>query len=215
MPESNDSQRCRDDVRSFVAARVNKLQGLYFADAGRNAAAGQLAQLRRAASKAPGEDPNTWQLEFEELPETLRGKGLAASQGEWAVHIALTLYAVHMQSQKTGMHAAGVEHDIGTAVRAYVWQSGASNNMEDGRLPRRFASMVTADSIEEVAHYARQIVQLLRGYAIPLDYGRFARQLYDFQNPYRRDGVRLEWGRAYSRKPSLADDGPDDTATND
>ena len=48
-------------------------------------------------------------------------------------------------------------------------------------------------------HYARQLVQQLRAASIPLDYGLLAQQLYDLQNPYRADAVRLSWGRAFAR----------------
>ena len=72
-------------------------------------------------------------------------------------------------------------------------------------MPRRFKALVTAESIEELAHYARQLVTQLRGERIPLDYARLAGQLYDFQNPYYRSRVRLEWAREFSRQVQEAE----------
>jgi CRISPR system Cascade subunit CasB len=66
-------------------------------------------------------------------------------------------------------------------------------------MPRRFSALVTAESIDEVAHYARQIVQQLRSVEVPLDYGRLAGQLYVFQYSYLRDRVRLEWAREFAQ----------------
>ena len=65
-------------------------------------------------------------------------------------------------------------------------------------MPRRFRAFITAESMEETLHYARQIVQQLRGAAISLDYAKFATQLYDLQNPYRANKIRLAWGREYA-----------------
>ena len=66
-------------------------------------------------------------------------------------------------------------------------------------MPRRFAAVVTAQSMEEVAHYTRQLVQQLRDRDLQLDHALLAGQLYDYCNPYRRDGVRLMWAREYAR----------------
>ncbi len=193
-------------VQRYVSQRVAKLQGMLLSDAGHSAAARTLAELRRAVSSAPGADPSIWVIEFEEMPTCLRGTLNEPSAGEWAVHGALTLFAVHQQSQRTSMHQVGAPYSLGASVRAFVKRrvekkDSAYADTEDGRLPTRFAALVTAVSMGERMHYLRQIVQLLRGESIPLDYGRLARDLYDLQNPYRADAVRLAWGRAYTRSP--------------
>lgn len=199
MAGSFDLKARQNDIYKYVASRVSKLQGGYLSDAGRGNAARQLAELRRAAGKEPGSTPNTWSIEFDGCPESLVGVGHRPSEGENAIHAALTLYAIHQQSQKQGMHCVGKEYDFGSAVGRYVYLNRSSKNLEDGELPRRFAAMVTAASIDEVVHYARQLIKMLRSASIPIDYGRLARQLFLFQDPYARSGVLLEWGRSYAR----------------
>ncbi len=60
---------------------------------------GRLAELRRGAGRKPGEDPAVWGTIFSELPEDMYGSRGNPSKEEWAVHIALTLYAIHQQGR--------------------------------------------------------------------------------------------------------------------
>lgn len=199
MAKSFDLKTRQNDIYRYVASRVSKLQGGYLSDAGRGNAARQLAELRRAVGKEPGSAPNTWAIEFDGCPDSLIGVGQRPSEGENAIHAALTLYAIHQQSQKQGMHCTGKEHDLGSAVRKCIYLNRDGESLENGELPRRFSAMVTADSIDEVVHYARQLIKMLRSESIAIDYGRLAQQLLLFQNPYARHRVLLEWGRGYAR----------------
>lgn len=203
-------QSPRQAIRAFVAQRVNGLQKSYLDPARRSLGAGRLAALRHAVSKEPGSTPDIWALEFEGMPNQLVGRGDRPSAGEQAVHTALTLYALHQQSQTVGMHAPGHEHSLGAAAKQMIAKEHAKyENLQEGEPPRRFAALITAESFSETAHYARQLVQQLRAAAIPLDYGLLAQQLYDLQNPYRADVVRLSWGRdfvqAYSHNAAEQD----------
>lgn len=176
----------------------------------------QLAQLRRSVSKLPGEVPETWEIEFANMPSMLAGTGAnPPTPGEWAIHLALSLFAVHQQSQALPMHRAcnwkqRELYGLGHAVRRLVALS-QGEQLEPGQMPRRFSALVTADSIEEVAHYLRQIVQQLRAASLPLDYARLAGQLYDFQQQHLRDRVRLEWGREFSEAPASSESAANDT----
>lgn len=195
---SDERESPREAVYRHVSGRVLHLQDSYLS--GYSTGTRQLAELRRAATQAPGAYAPTWELEFEGMPESLRGRGPRPSDGEWAAHVALTLYAVHQQSQEAGMHQPGADHGLGSAIRRLVLVNPERYaNLELGEPPRRFAALVSAQSMGEVAHYLRQIVQLLRASAIPLDYGRLAQDVLDLQNPYRADGVRLAWGRDFAR----------------
>lgn len=66
-----------------------------------------------------------------------------------------------------------------------------------GSFLRRFNALATADSMPEVSHYLRGMVQLFRGNEpkLKLDYPRLAVELYRFQLPDRAANVRLQWGR--------------------
>ena len=60
-------------------------------------ARGELAALRRGASRSPGELPEIWELTRVEVPESA---GDAPTWEELAVHTAMTLYAVHQQTDR-------------------------------------------------------------------------------------------------------------------
>ena len=187
------------DIASFVHGRISSIQSDYLSSNNKSRGARKLATLRHSLTMPIGADADAWSLEFEGLPSGLAGKGSEPSPGENAVHSALALYAFHQQGQSARMYVQGSDHGLGNAVRQLVLQEKDHySNLEKGEMPRRFRALVTAESMEEVLHYARQLVQQLRGAAIPLDYARFAAQLYDLQNPYRADGVRLAWGRGYA-----------------
>lgn len=198
----------RRAVERYVARQINKLQDSLLLKNSASARA-LLARLRSGLATRPGDNPDTWEIEFDELPESLKGTGdMPATAGEWAVHLALGLYATHQQSQQAAMYCktdtVGQQlHGFGTAVRKLANRSRSTGQGEQlvlGEMPRRFKAMVTSESIEELAHYARQIVTQFRGLGIPIDYGRFAGQIFDYQNLYRRDSVRLEWAREFSQQ---------------
>jgi CRISPR system Cascade subunit CasB len=64
-------------------------------------------------------------------------------------------------------------------------------------IKRRFDTVITSDSPEELAYHLRGLIQLLRSKSIPLDYPKLAEDLFNFQSPALRDGIRLRWGQDY------------------
>lgn len=186
-------------IGSFVHARISTMQGDYLSPNKKSRGARHLAMLRHALMMPIGSDADAWSLEFDGLPEQLVGRGPSASQGEIAVHAALTLYAVHQQGKSDPMHVRGYEHGLGNAVRQMVSRDhNRYANLEFGEMPRRFRALITAESMDETLHYARQLVQQLRREGIPLDYSLLAKQFFNLQNPYRVDQVRISWGRGYT-----------------
>ena len=126
-----------------------------------------------------------------------------------AAFAAITLYAVHQQSRReTSLHRDG--YSFGRSARLLAKHS---NTREAVRA--RFAAVGTATSWDETLHHARGLVQQFRQYSIPLDYGQFARDLFDLQQPTTADRVRLRWGRDFFRARHVEDDDttPDGTET--
>lgn len=208
MGEPARKANCNRLVQDFVARKIRGIEESYMAKS--PSGARHLAELRRGVGKRPGETPETWALEFEGLPAELLGRGPEPSWGEWAVHASLTLYAVHQQSQSERMYVPGRENGFGCAVRKLTDLQGESSELEYGQMPRRLTAFVTAQSIEELAHYGRQLVTQLRSKSIPVDYGRLARQIYLFQSPGYRSDVCLEWAREYARTVTEPSDSNDD-----
>jgi len=196
MAESNKTSR-REELEEFVSSRIYSIQRAYLKQ-DRSTGAAWLAELRKAKTK-PGSSPMTWTLEFEGFPESLIGMTDDPSWGEWAAHLAFTLYAIHQQSQTEPMHRRGKEYGLGRAVaRLDMIQRQQSDSAPSGKLPSRFAALATASTFEEISHYSRQLIVQLRDAGIPLDYGRLAGQFYLLQNPMSADDVRLAWGRDFA-----------------
>lgn len=203
------SKDLAEEARRVVTTRVEDLQRRYIDSRakGSSEAVATLARLRRGAGKEPDALPELWPVtlagltppQWDEAPPTYL---------ERAVHTALTLYAVHQQSRSSTMHVHGT--DLGAAVGRLA---GATS---EAPVRRRFEALGTAESFLEAAHHARGLVTQLRAAELPLDYGRFARQLYYLQlggDAARR--VRLQWGRAYHATAKNQQSAEDNEQTND
>ncbi len=178
-------------TEAFVTAQITPIQAGYlrYPQSSRSRAA--LAQLRRGVGRDPGTVPEMLSLTVN--PDDRWARGDQPTADECAIHLALTLYAVHQQSQNRRMHVPG--QSFGSALGRIRFTGGEEN---PGVL-RRFQALGTAHDLREVAAHARALITLLRGAGQGFDYGRFARDLVRLQDPTRADGVRLAWGRDFYR----------------
>ena len=176
-------------LQELVSTRIGRLQSGYLNN--RSAEVAALARLRRGLGKKPGAVLDI--LEFTAAPELVHNpQDDAPTFAEIAAHHCLTLFAMHQQSLSRRMHQTGARP--GKAFRQLVGQDGVR---PDNPVVRRFTMLGTADSLDELVHHLRGMVQLLRAKAVPLDYGRLARDLLSWQHPNGADHVRLSWGRDF------------------
>ena len=182
----------KTECKRFVSEKLNMLLVLPA-----NSASAVLAQLRRGLSSAPGQGPELWEWTISGLPEELMGNFGEATKAEWAVHVALTLFAFHQQGNDirlNPMHLA--ERRFGSAVKRLV--KGTEEGAEE-RVLKRLKVAASADSIRALAFQLRQIVSLLKGGSIAFDYVDLAGDLYDFQYEDGRSAVRRKWAQDYYR----------------
>lgn len=181
------------EVRRYVEQRIRWVTG-----ANQEATTRALmAKLRRGVGKSPGSMPEIWETVFEDLPDGLMGYGKEPSRSEWAIHIALTLFALHQQGKNYKevsqmMHKSG--ESLGTAMQKLI-----KSDEDRKRIKRRFDSVTTSQSVSEISYHLRNLVQMLRAENIALDYGLLAKDIYLFQFDNARDNVRLQWGRDFYR----------------
>lgn len=175
----------------FVASKIAKIQGAYTHRPQAPWARAALAQLRRGLGREVGDVPEI--LELTVNPDAPRPGTDEPTRDERAIHVAMTLYGLHQQSQSAPMHTPGVR--FGTAVGSLRFAGG----VENPGVHRRFQALGTATDLGELIHHARALVTLLRAAGRGFDYGRFAEDLADFQTPGRADRVRLRWGRDFYR----------------
>lgn len=180
---------------SFVDDQVRRLQeGALRRE---SSSIAMLAHLRHAAGKPTGSVADIWPVT---VADSLAGPhaGDDPTHAEIAVHVAMTLYAVHQQSAPTRMHQRG--QGFGRALRAL-----RPADAETDPVRRRFQAVGTADSLDELVHHARGLVQLLRAERQAQDYALLADQLLAWQ---RGDEVRvrLQWARDFYRTESATKD---------
>lgn len=194
-----DTVTYTDLVASTVASRITSLQGGYLGN--RSGSVAALARLRRAAGKPAGSVLDILEYTYaEEFVGDPRDD--EPTPAEIAAHLAMTLYAVHQQSQRQGMHRTGQR--LGRSIRALIADRDGVKYV-DHAVARRFAMLGTADSLDELAHHLRGLVQLMRAGAVPLDYRTLTADLLLWQRPGVRPLVRLRWGRDFHFAPKQID----------
>lgn len=162
-----------------------------------------LANLRHGVGRVPGDLPELWGEFLLDFPQELESKTGTPPRAEWAVYLALTLYALHQQGRdvrREPMHRK--DQTLGQAVRRLV---KPGEDPQDAAVLRRFQALTSAASMREVSQHLRGIIQILRSEGIALDYVRLAADLYDLQFPEASQRVRLRWGQDYYRMPTDAE----------
>ena len=181
----------RQQLQRYVAARLRWLQTL--PEHPRKA---QLADLRRGVGRTPGELPELWGAFLQDMPEELQSTTGNPTPAEWAIYLALTLYALHQQGQISPMHKEG--EGLGKAARQLV---PPGQDPGESSIQKRFNALATATQMPEISHHLRGMIQLLRAGGIPLDYVQLAGDLYDLQFPDAMPRVRLRWGQDFYHAP--------------
>ncbi len=181
----------RNEIARFIGHKIQ-----WISQSGQGTPA-LLATLRRGIGHVPGDDPALWPILFEGMPEEMLSLNGTPTRAEWAVHTALTLYALHQQSRDP---SASPMHVEGRLLGQALNRLSGGDEEALIRIKRRFDAMATADRMPETVYHLRGLVQLLRAQDIPLDYAALGRDLYLLQSPSQAPGVRLRWGQDFYRK---------------
>ncbi len=184
-------------VPSLIAPKVSTLQDLYLKRDPLGVRT--LAALRQSLGRDPGTDPRIWDLTMEEVESRYEPRG-SASVEEWAVHIALTSYALHQQSQTAPMHVPG--ESFGKALLSLCQMKEREREGASKGVRRRLNALVTASSSKEFQHHLGALIRMLRSERIGFDYAAFAGQIVWFLNPRTRKSAQLQWARDFSRLSS-------------
>jgi CRISPR system Cascade subunit CasB len=206
----------RERVVRLAAGHIAALQRGYLED--RPHAVAALARLRRGAGREAGQLPDLWALiDTGPLHQTPDGaRPLSENElirAEDALHVALTLYALHQQSRSTGMYQAdrpGRRRGLGAAVRRMMKPGEI-----DEPVHKRLVRAGTSPDLAVLAQRLRDIVVLLRREGIELDHAQLAGQLYAWQWPGGADTVRREWGRSFHAWHGKPTDGTSSSASSD
>lgn len=200
-PGSADSAAATDLINKAVDSRISYLQDGYRQD--RSSAVASVARIRRGAGKPAGVDPDLWGLIGAEALYERGWHEEEAGQAENAVHMAVTLWALHQQ----GHHAANMHVRNGPALGKAVRRLMPDATIDEP-IRKRFVRAGTATSIDVLGTRLRELVLLLRRDDIGLDYGLLAAHLYQWQRPGGRAEVHRAWGRSFHSYGPLKSDEP-------
>ena len=178
----------RESIYGFIKGKTETLVN------GSPHSKAMLAKLRRGVGKQAESYPDVWSVLFEGLDEWGLSRGGVLSAAEEAIYTTLTLYAIHQQG-KTEQMSRGSD-SFGAAIRKLLAPDGSNAQS----IKRRFDSIVTAKDYIELSYHARGMIQMLKAKDIPLDYGRFATDLYGFHFPDTKNEIMLRWGEDYYKK---------------
>lgn len=201
MPQAAPNKPRATLLKEVVRDRVWPLQrSLLNTEPPQAAAQAMLAQLRRCQPGSVGLNPEVWETTLGDLPDVLVGHCDGASPAEMAIHASLVLYAIHQQSQREPMHVNGV--GLGLAVQRLARARAMEGDEFDESVIKKFHQVALASEWDGRIHHLRGLVSLMRGAAVPLDYGLLAADLWYLADP-RRDpsSVLTAWGRGLHARP--------------
>lgn len=155
-----------------------------------------LANIRQSIGKSISETVSVWPIFFEELPEDYLGCNGHVSYEERAILITLQLYALHQQSLSYSV-LSGKDNkcNMGYSLRQLRQE-------EDTKaVDRRFNTMITASTFEELTYHLRHLITLLKSKSpeTKVDYARLSEDLFWYLRDYQ-ETVRLNWAREYYKQ---------------
>lgn len=153
-----------------------------------------LAGIRDSIGKELANAPQVWPLLFANLPEEYLGDKSRITVEENAIYLSLQIYAVMQQgSSKSEREDEKPTRNIGESLRSLRGDESKTKAMDE-----RFNTMVTAGSFEELSHYLRQMIKILKANidSPSVDYPKLAKDLFWMQKG-KQDNILMDWARAY------------------
>ncbi len=181
-----------DEVYSFTKYKLLSIAGRAESEA-----RAALANLRRGVGRRPGEFPQLYGELLQDMPQEMYSSGSKPSYAEWAVYMALTLYAMHQQGKDVKTDNMNRENvSLGNAASELV-----ADNDDTERIWKRLYAVASSDDMQEMSYHIRGLIKLLRDKDIPLDYPQLAKDLYLYQlSDESAEQIRLKWGQDFYKK---------------
>lgn len=182
-------------LAGYVRQQIGSLSAQYLANL--SAGVEGIAALSKEAGREPGGNIAAMRWTMDSMPADLGWGGLDPSVQERSAFAAITLYALHQKSLRdVSMQVPTTT--FGEVLGSHFRKLERERGFSAGVLSR-FNAAGTAGSWEELTTHLRALIQLLKRERLGFDYGRLADDLARFQDPTRRDSVRLTWGRDFYR----------------
>lgn len=180
-------------TKKIVLKLANQLENQFDTSVG----IAMLARLRHSVGKPIDEAKEVWPILFENLPEKFLSQFDEASYEEIAILTAIQLYALYQQGRSQSVFDKNAEkyQNIGYSLK------NLRKREDTIAVDRRFNTMITASTFDELNYHLRHLVILLKSKSpeTKIDFARLSDDLYWFlQND--SEAVRLKWARQYYKR---------------
>lgn len=158
-----------------------------------------LANLRNSIGRPLSETIDVWPIVFEQIPESFLGRSGRLTNEERAILTTLQIYALHQQGRSNSVNKKNEREqwdNIGMSLKSLRTEN------DTVAIDRRFNTMITATTFEELTYHLRQMVRLLKAKnpEITVNYAQLGNDLY-WHLRNKEERVRLSWAKAfYSRQ---------------
>lgn len=189
--------KSKDSVYKTTAKIISNLSKTLQTSSGKAA----LAKLRNSAGKDLSHSTDIWPIVFSSIPPAFLGTKGTLTPEEKAIIVSLQLYALHQQGKPTSVDSHTDSDGQVGKTNDNIGRSLESLRHSDNSvaIDRRFNTMITAATFEELTHHLRHLVKLLRARSdVKVNYAQLAEDLYWYQRG-AKDRTRLKWARSYYR----------------
>lgn len=192
-----DSTSKKTTVYQVMSSNLYQLDSLLGSASGK----ATLASLRQSIGKNVSDSVEVWSIMMDSMPEEYLGKTSNLTWEEQSILHALQLYALYQQGEsKSILTISGGKsrENMGSALAKL--RVGEDTMAVD----RRFNTMITATTYDELIYHLRQLIKLLKSKStnlVKIDFAKLGQDLYWFLCG-REDNIRISWARAYYKKTS-------------
>lgn len=157
-----------------------------------------LANLRNSIGKDPSETIEIWPIMLENMPDEFLGRDGNLTAEEKAILNTLQLYALYQQG---GPESVAIDKEINRWVN--MGTSFSNLREDDNRVSadRRFNTMVTSTTYDELFYHLKQMFGLLKSRSkgqVKVDFSKLGQDLFWFILGYEGN-IRIAWSREYYR----------------
>ncbi|MEQ2400943.1 type I-E CRISPR-associated protein Cse2/CasB [Peptoniphilus hominis (ex Hitch et al. 2025)] len=153
-----------------------------------------LANIRNSINRPLTESIDLLPLLFRYLPEDFLSSDGKLSQEEKAIVTTIQLYALHQQAESESvLLSKDAEKWKNFGYSLSFLRKGEDSLAAD----RRFNTMITSSTFEELSHHMRQMIKLLKSKTdAKVNYTKLSGDLYKFLTGYGEE-VKFSWASRY------------------
>lgn len=153
-----------------------------------------LANIRNSINRPLTESIDLLPLLFRYLPEDFLSSDGKLSQEEKAIVTTIQLYALHQQAESDSVLLS----DDAEKWKNFGYSLSFLRKGEDSlAADRRFNTMITSSTFEELSHHMRQMIKLLKSKTdAKVNYPKLSGDLYKFLAGYGEE-VKFSWASRY------------------